>query len=110
MKNKKFRNFYVETFNNDLSTILVPEPLSLIETNNDINQVYENFESKVTEVIDKHVPTKQMCRKVNQLPYMNRDLRKAIYNKKMYYNKYLKCRNSRNWELYRKCRNLVNKL
>jgi hypothetical protein len=41
-------------------------------------------------IFDKHVPTKEMYRKNNQLPYMNRELRKAIYNKKMYYSKFLK--------------------
>ena len=41
---------------------------------------------------------------------MNRNLRKAIYNKKMLYHKYLKNKNSRTWEKYRQNRNLVNKL
>ena len=49
-------------------------------------------------------------RKPNQLPYMNRELRKAMYNKKMFYNKYLKNKNSKTWDEYRKRRNLVNKL
>jgi hypothetical protein len=51
-----------------------------------------------------------MDRKNNQLPYMNRELRKAIYNKKMYYSKFLKDKSSKNWEQYRLGRNLVNKL
>jgi hypothetical protein len=41
---------------------------------------------------------------------MNRELRKAIYNKKMYYSKFLKDKSSKNWEQYRLRRNLVNKL
>ena len=41
---------------------------------------------------------------------MNREFRKAIYNEKMFYNKYLKNKNSRSWDEYRKRRNLVNKL
>jgi S-adenosylmethionine synthetase len=44
------------------------------------------------------------------VPYMNRELRKAIYNKKMYYSKFLKDKSSKNWEQYRLRRNLVNKL
>jgi hypothetical protein len=47
--------------------------------------------------VDKHVPTKEMYRKNNQLPYMNRELRKAIYNKKMYYSKFLKDKSSKNY-------------
>ena len=48
--------------------------------------------------------------KNNQLPYMNRELRKAIYTKKMYYSNFLKDKSSKNWEQYRLRRNLVNKL
>ena len=41
---------------------------------------------------------------------MKRNLRKAIYNKKMSYHKYTKNKNSRIWEKYRQSRNLVNKI
>ena len=75
-----------------------------------INNVYNSFESEVNSVINKHVPVKQMYVKKNQVPYMNRELRKAIYNKKMFYTKYTKNKNAKTWEEYRKKRNLVNKL
>ena len=46
--------------------------------------MYEKFESNITDIFDKHVPVKEKyCRK-NQLPYMKRELRKAIYNKKCF--------------------------
>jgi hypothetical protein len=45
-------------------------------------EIYETFESDINTIFDKHVPIKEMYRKNNQLPYMNRELRKAIYNKK----------------------------
>jgi hypothetical protein len=44
-----------------------------------VNEIYETFESDINTIFDKHVPTKEMNRKNNQLPYMNRELRKAIY-------------------------------
>jgi S-adenosylmethionine synthetase len=60
--------------------------------------MYEKFESNITDIFDKHVPVKEKyCRK-NQLPYMNRELRKAIYNKKMFYSKFLKNKNAKTWE------------
>ena len=61
-------------------------------------------------IFDKHAPIKQAYVREKQLPYMNRKLRKAIYDKKRLHNKYLNCKNSRSWEKYRKSRNLVNKL
>jgi hypothetical protein len=41
---------------------------------------------------------------------MNRELRKAIYNKQMLRNKYEKYHTDKTWEVYRKQHNLVTKL
>jgi hypothetical protein len=40
------------------------------------------------------------------VPYMNQDLRNSIYKKRMYHNKFLKHKTDKNWEIYRKQRNL----
>lgn len=69
-----------------------------------------NFETEVSTIFDKHIPVKTMYKRPNQVPYMNRELRKAIYEKKMYYNRFLKNRSSKTWEQYRMRRNHVNKL
>ena len=41
---------------------------------------------------------------------MNKTLKQAIYKKRMLFNKFQKCRNSKNWEKFRQQRNLVTKL
>ena len=41
---------------------------------------------------------------------MNKSLKQAIYKKRMLFNKFQKCRNSKNWEKFRQQRNLVTKL
>ena len=41
---------------------------------------------------------------------MNNNLKRAINKKRMSYNKYNRCKNEQNWEIYRKQRNLVNKI
>jgi hypothetical protein len=38
----------------------------------------------------------------NSVPYMNRELRKAIYNKQMQRNKFEKYHTDKTWEAYRK--------
>ena len=43
-------------------------------------------------------------------PFMNKDLRSAIYKKRMYHNRFLKNKSDANWELYRKQRNTVTKI
>jgi hypothetical protein len=41
---------------------------------------------------------------------MNKNLKRAIYKKRMSFNKYNRCKNKQNWEIYRKQRNLVYKI
>ena len=76
----------------------------------DIDIEYDHFECEVSKVIDKHVPVKHRYPRKNSVPYMNRELRKAIYNKQMLRNKYEKYHTDKTWEAYRKQRNLVTKL
>ena len=71
----------------------------------DVNRAY----SKV-EIIDKHIPIKKRKPVAYPVPYMNQNLRNAIYKKKMYHNKFFKQKTDKSWETYRKQRNLVTKL
>ena len=41
---------------------------------------------------------------------MNKNLKRAICKKRISFNKYNRCKNKQNWEIYRKQRNLVNKI
>ena len=76
----------------------------------DIDTEYDHFECEVSKVIDKHVSTKHRYPRKNSVPYMNRELRKSIYNKQMLRNKYEKYHTDKTWEAYRKQHNLVTKL
>ena len=60
--------------------------------------------------MDKHAPYKSRKIAGKQVPYFNRTLRKAVYRKKMLFNKFQKLGNSKTWEEYRKQRNYVTKL
>ena len=50
-----------------------------------VDEAYSNFQSAFTEVIDKHMPLKKRKPVVNPAPYMNKELRQAIYKKRMYH-------------------------
>ena len=76
----------------------------------DIDIEYDHFECEVSKVIDKHVPVKHRYPRKNSVPCMNRELRKAIYNKQMLRIKYEKYHIDKTWLAYRKQRNLVTKL
>ena len=106
---RSFRTLDVNALNNDLQNV----KLLYHEDGNEncsIDNMYDKFESDIVSIFDKHAPIKQAYVREKQLPYMNRKLRKAIYDKKRLHNKYLKCKNGKTWEKYRKSRNLVNKL
>jgi hypothetical protein len=68
------------------------------------------FETSFIEIIDKHIPIEKRKPVAYPVPYMNQNLRNVIYKKKMYHNKFLKQKTDKNWETYRKQRNLVTKL
>ena len=75
----------------------------------DINTMYNDFETKVSQVIDHHAPIKYRYPRKNSVPYMNRELRKAIpvYKKQMLRSKFEKYKTNKTWEAYRKQRNIV---
>ena len=100
---RSFRKLNVDDYVTYLKDIKIVE-------NDDLNAMYNNFENEISSVIDKHVPLKQMYKRNAPLPCMNRKLRKAIYQKKMMYHKYLKNKNSKTWNKYRIARNAVTSL
>jgi thiamine phosphate synthase YjbQ (UPF0047 family) len=61
--------------NEDLSKVNIQVQSNTSTNEIDVNEIYETFESDINTIFDKHVPTKEMYRKNNQLPYMNRELR-----------------------------------
>jgi hypothetical protein len=61
-------------------------------------------------IVDNHMPVKKWKTVHKPAPFMNQQLRKAIYKKQMLHNKYLHLRSKKNWETYCQQRNFVNKL
>ena len=102
---RSFKKLDIDALNEDIANIDLP-----LHKEQNMNDCYQTFENEVSNIFNKHVPLKTMYRKQNQVPYMNRDLRKAIYEKKMYYSKFVKNKNPKTWEQYRVRRNYVNKL
>jgi hypothetical protein len=75
-----------------------------------MDDTMHSYNTLYTDVLDKHAPIKTKRIKKIPPPFMNHDLRKAIYRKCMLRNKYYKNRCDANWELYKKQRNYVTKL
>jgi hypothetical protein len=58
--------------------------------------MYNDFETKVSQVIDHYAPIKYRYPRKNSVPYMNRELRKAIYKKQMLRSKFEKYKTNKN--------------
>ena len=83
---------------------------TLIENEDNVNEAYNTFHTKLMGIVDNHMPMKKTKTVHKPAPFMNQQLRKAIYKKQMLHNKYLHLRSKKNWETYRQQRNFVNKL
>ena len=103
---RSYKNFQEAEFIQDLHRV----PFHISTMFDDADDCYWAYETLLMDVVDEHAPRKQKYPKKDSPPFMNSELRRAIYKKKMLHNKYLKFRNKTNWELYRKQRNYVTKL
>ena len=83
---RSYKNVDMENFIDDVRSI---DFENLVSVEN-VDEAYSNFQSAFTEVIDKHMPLKKRKHVVNPAPYMNKELRQAIYKKTMYHNKFIK--------------------
>lgn len=98
---RSFKNFNDDNFCEDIRNI----PTAVLSIFDDINDRHWAYQQLVMSVVNEHAPMKK--RYVGKkCAHMNKDLRKAIYRKRMAYNKYIKNkRNNQLWEAYRQARN-----
>ncbi|KAJ8307587.1 hypothetical protein KUTeg_014863, partial [Tegillarca granosa] len=104
---RSFKNFDLHNYQKDLGKIKPPPEY---QSHLDVNELYDTFINEISQVIDKHAPVKTRFQRKQPVPYMNADLRKAIYNKQKLRNKFEKSKTNYNWEMFRKQRNFVTKL
>ena len=88
---RSFRNFDNGAFLEEIANIQLSN--SNIHTQDQVNIVYHQFENNFIKIIGRRVPIKTVIRKKEQFPYMYKELRKAIYSKKMHHSKYQKNKN-----------------
>jgi hypothetical protein len=86
IQHRSYKNLDMEEFIDDVRSI---DFENLVSVEN-VDEAYSNFQSAFIEVIYKHMPLKKRKPVVNPAPYMNKELRQAIYKKRMYHNKFIK--------------------
>jgi hypothetical protein len=72
--------------------------------------MYSDFEEAFIQTVNKHAPVKQRKPCQNPAPFINKEIRKAVYKKRQLHNKYNKCKTKSNWENNRQQRNIVTKI
>jgi len=71
---------------------------------------FNDFHNKIINIFDNHAPRKQRVIKLQHFPFMNKELKQAIYQRNMMRNKYYKYRTSQYHLLYKQKRNTVNSI
>ena len=103
---RSYKTFDIDQFTNDLQKIKISEYC----TEKNLSNIYDEYEKDLKNILDKHAPIKSRCQRRKPLPCMNKELRGAIYRKQMLYSQYTKNQSNKNWEKFRKQRNLVTKI
>jgi hypothetical protein len=103
---RSYKKFNEDNFLDDLSKA----PLNNCFDYYNVDTQYQNFNDNFCEILNKHAPLKSKTVSKVSPPFMNGQLRKAIYKKCMLRNKYFKQRTSCNWQKYKEQRNLVTSI
>ena len=90
---RDFKSFNKEAFEEELKFALQAA---------NIQPTYANFLSISSCTLDNHAPIKKRKVRGNQVPFMNKALRKAIMRRSNLLNKLVNNRTTENWESYRK--------
>ena len=96
---RDFKNFYFESFKNDLLENMVT-----------CDRSYDEFDRKFTAVLNKHAPKKKKWLRGNQKPHINTTRRHEIMKRSKLKNKANKTKNPSGIKNYKKQRNYVVQL
>jgi len=75
---------------------------------NNINEKTHHFHSKIHNIFEKNIPSKDVIIRPNDKPWINQELRKQIRKRNRLRKKFLHKRNQYALQKYRKIRNKVN--
>ena len=74
-------------------------------TSADPNENYLFLTNSFSKIVEKHVPLKKKTLRANHVPFVSKELRKAIYTRSRFRNRFLKIPDETNSKLYKQQRN-----
>ena len=101
---RNYKFFDEERFNAEL----VNSDLLLNEDNPD--KMYLELAQNICNILERHAPLKSKYVRGNNARFMNKELRKAIMIRSKLKNNFNRIKNNENWKLYKKQRNICNKI
>ncbi len=99
IKYRSYRNFVPENFLKDV------KQANLVFDETDPNKSYDHLTEAFRNVVDKHAPKKTKFLRGNNAPFMNPELKKAIYTRSRFKNRLNKYPSKQNENIYKKQRN-----
>ena len=103
---RNYKHYNEDKFSHDIGLI----PHTVCELFDNPSDNYWALQTLLKEVMDDHAPLKKAKVRARDTPFMNKQLRRATRDKARLYRKYRNLPNNRNWERYRKQRNLTTKI
>ena len=79
---RSFKHFSEQEFLKELQGM----HFNNISKHEDLDETYSNFENSIIKTLDKHAPIKRRKQIPQLAPFMNKQLRQAIYKKRILHN------------------------
>ena len=99
IKYRDFSRFSSEVFRTELESIFS------VTSNSNVENL-QNSVNKINDILDKQAPVKQKPIRGNQMPFMNRSLRKAIMTRSRLRNRFIRSKTAADRIAFNKQRNL----
>ena len=101
---RNYKFFNEKRFNAEL------EKTDLLSSENDPDRMYLELVQNICNILERHAPLKSKYVRGNNAAFMNKELRKAIMLRSKLKNNFDRIKNNENWKLYKKHRNICNKI
>ena len=101
---RNYKFFDEKCFNTEL------ENSDLVLNESDPDKMYLELVDNFCNILEKHAPLKSRYIRGNNAAFMNKELRKAIMIRSKLKNTFNKIKSNENWRLYKKQRNICNKI
>lgn len=102
---RNFKNFDLESFRKDISTV---DWNIIISSNQDPNVMWQLWKTKFLDKIEKHAPTRTKRVRSRKTPWITSDLKQSMHDRDKLKQRAVQSNDPRDWIAYKRLRNRVN--